>query len=374
MAEDLLYPEEEEQLSRPAEEEREPERWGELLSEEEKAASQRSLLAQMFLRFADWPLLAPEEEVRLMATYHVSLRHLGPIAEATGLTEEEVLVGIRKAALRSLGLGESLGPGLSMREVPKGVRMDYQRVYEGQEAWARLVLSNARLVVSLAKRHASKWPAVPLEDLIQEGFAGLIKAIDRFDLSLKTKLSTYATWWIRDALGKAVKRHVFAHRIEGAEGEGSLAQVLSIDEEMGDDGDRYAETIPAPEREEPPWAEEEEVQERLKAALKRLAPRDLFVLMSRYGLFGFKPMSQAELAAKLGVSETRVRQIEARAHESLARILRESGLGDDPLAWLRPGTLETASEVVSGDGESEDEDEDEEGGAGDEGSAGDPLF
>ncbi len=204
------------------------------------------VLAYIFNNFAAWPLLTPEEERRLLALYLMSRKSLAPLAEALDLTPEEVEVGVRRRAMRDWGVpGEGEG-GIAERDVPKELRKHYALVYQGEEARMRLVLSNARLVVSIAKKYAQKWPSVPMEDIIQEGFNGLFKAIDRFDLKLANKLSTYASWWIRDAVEKGVRRYLFVHRTDAEEGSKEYF-VLSLDERVVEgEEDRYADLLPAP--------------------------------------------------------------------------------------------------------------------------------
>lgn len=323
--------------------------WGEGLSQEKRSSLEKKLLAQMFLRFGEWPLLEPEEERRLLALYLTSRKELPLLAEFLGITSEEVARGIRAKALEAMGLG--LGEeGISPKAFSKNLWRAYQAVYEGEQARARLILSNARLVVSLAKGYAAKWPSVPLEDLIQEGFYGLFKAIDRFDLRQRSKLSTYASWWIRDALNKGVRKHIFAQRLSPAEGEEShLVSVLSIDEAINDEGDRYADLIP--DRETPSMEEvesQEEAERFMKEILQKLPPRDGFVLISRYGLFGFRSHSYAELAQKLGISEVRVRQIEAKAIKRLSTLIGQSEGAFLP-SFLGAKNLEEVEEVEEED-------------------------
>lgn len=330
--------------------------------EEEESASSRgveNVLTQMFQRFGEWPLLTPEEEKALLAAYLISRKELPALAESLGLTEEEVALGIRKRAQASMGLDAPPG-GITEKDVPKALRRAYQTVLEGEKARVRLILSNARLVVKLAKAHAAKWPGVPFEDLIQEGFSGLFKAIDRFDLRMNTKLSTYASWWIRDALQKGVRRHLFAQRLAFAEGEEThLVPVLSIDDPINEEGDRFADFMAAPEV-EAGEAGESEAQEAERAKLiaellQELPPREAYVLASRYGLLGLQQEGYSELASRLGVTKTRVRQVEAKALRLLAKIA-QSRLGVAPDLQSLLGMPLGEVELEERDEEEEDED------------------
>ncbi len=208
----------------------------------------------MFLALrADWPLLALEEEVRLMATYHSEPPSPGAHRRGHGAHRRGGAGGYPQGGLRSLGLGESWSRPLHGGRCPRGVRMDYQRVYEGQGPGPAWSSPTPCPWSPWPKRHASKWPACPWRISSRKGSAlASSQAIDRSDLSLKTKLSTYATWWIRDALGKAVKRHRLRPPHRGAEGRGSWPRCFPSMRRWGTMATAMRTPSLLPEREEPP--------------------------------------------------------------------------------------------------------------------------
>lgn len=230
------------------------------------------------------------------------------------------------------------------------------RAHEGDgEARARLIESNLRLVISIAKKYRGR--GVAFEDLIQEGNAGLIKAVERFDPDLGNRFSTYATWWIRQAITRAVADHARpvrlpAHvvdavfRLRRAENvlsvelgrdptEEELAgrleikpeearrlrevsqPVASINTRVGhgtDEGAEMGDILPD-ERVGDDYARVEvgAWEGTLREAVRSLPEREARVLEMRHGLDGRETCTLREVSEVLGISQERARQVEIKA-------------------------------------------------------------
>jgi len=208
-----------------------------------------------------------------------------------------------------------------------------QRIEQGDEdARAEMIAANLRLVVHWARRYQGR--GIDLTDLIQEGTFGLMRAVEKFDWRRGFKFSTYATWWIRQSLQRAVQSKGRAIRLpedavaaEAAlEREGDVGSephlprvVASLDQPLGLEATATLGDLVAADLEP---VEDEVVEhvdlERLSAAIERLGDLEREVVRLRFGLRGDAPASLETTAKRLGIGVRRVRSIEAAALRFLA--------------------------------------------------------
>jgi RNA polymerase primary sigma factor len=257
-----------------------------------------------------------------------------------------------KLYVRAIGDGPLLTPA-EERELAR-------RKDEGdEEAKKKLIESNLRLVMSITRNYTKA--GVPLLDLIQEGNLGLIRAVEKFDYKMGFKLSTYATWWIRQAVTRALAdqgrtirlpvhvadqvrrlmraRRQLAQKLNREPTQAELAKEsgfpekrvqelldlvedpVSLETPVGDGESMYADLIEDVNSDRP----DEETSHKLRGkelaeALLRLNPRMQRVLALRFGLEGQPPQTLEEVGAGLGITRERVRQLESRALRELRTV------------------------------------------------------
>jgi RNA polymerase primary sigma factor len=203
-----------------------------------------------------------------------------------------------------------------------------QRIEQGdEEARQQMIASNLRLVVHWARRYQGR--GIELIDLVQEGTLGLIRAVEKFDWRRGFRFSTYATWWIRQALQRAVHSKARAIRLPedalAAEAEiepehSQLPRVVaSLDQPLTSDGAASLGDLVAGEE----LGFEEDIStalslEQLSDALDRLGELEQAVVRLRFGLSGQKPASLEATARELGIGVRRVRRLETEALSFLA--------------------------------------------------------
>ena len=260
-------------------------------------------------------------------------------------------------------------PLLSRNEEYEVGRLCLEGTPEEQvRARERMVQCNLRLVVSIARQYS--WRGVPMADLIQEGNIGLMRAAEKFEYHRGFKFSTYATWWIRQAVARAVENQCRTIRVpiykleainrirstskklarelrrDPTRGEvaeamelsieevdellGMVRQPTSLDMPMGEDGNSTLSDLVAAKDEEMPGdtLEERALAGRVERALGTLRPRERRILEARFGFAGEDPRSLESIGKDFGVTRERIRQIEIKALAKLRSLQRRHILED----------------------------------------------
>ncbi len=278
------------------------------------------------------------------------------------------------SATEEITLAQRIESGrMAREELARGYVSNRRRIElcrlieEGWEAREQLITANSRLVISVAKKFMNR--GVPFLDLIQEGNIGLIRATKKFEYRRGHKFSTYATWWIRQAVGRAVSDQGRTIRVPVHMGDQinkflrtklqltqkfgreptleELAQTLEVTPEkvkqmtevakrplsletpVGDEDDAMLGDFIEDEESQPPedTATTNLLREHLTSILDELPPREVRILQLRFGLLDGQSYTLKEVGMKMGVTRERVRQIEKQAltrlrHPSIKRYLK----------------------------------------------------
>jgi len=237
-----------------------------------------------------------------------------------------------------------------------------EAIKQGEQARSRMIRSNLRLVISVAKHYAGR--GLPFEDLVQEGNVGLMEAVERYDPRRGTRFSTYAVWWIKQAVSRAIENkartvrlpsHVSAQLYHLKRASDKLAsdlhrpptrqemaeqlevsprkvrsllrwqrRVVSLNTPVGEQNE--SELADLVEDKDVPLVEETLAHRQLRQSVRdvmsaHLSPRDHRVLALRFGLDDDQSRTLKQVAEILGVTRERVRQIERRAMRKLRHAL-----------------------------------------------------
>lgn len=252
---------------------------------------------------------------------------------------------------------------------PSNIGFLHRQVEQGKAARDRMIVANTRLVINLAKKFAQQ-SGTPINDLIQEGNVGLIRAVDLFDYRRGTRFSTYATWWIRQYITNALDKYSRMIRIpthiidkyrklrKSAEAfekrhgrEASLEELAAASKlSVADINDlqtifQPVASLEEPQRPDTKYSLENKLaadpkynpqnnlssyalERMLRKALSTLPAREEKIITLRFGLYGEMPLSRQEIGQKFGLNRERIRQLELKAlnrlrHVKLVRELSE---------------------------------------------------
>lgn len=304
-----------------------------------------------------------EEEDGLVDTVGLYMREMSQVPLLNMAEEQSLAKRIEAAGIARVELTQK-----EMEGSDEGLDELHAVIKDGEEAWEHLIKANTRLVISIAKRYLGR--GIPFLDLIQEGNLGLIKAVEKFDYKRGFRFSTYATWWIRQAITRSVADQgrtirVPVHMIDQIREMYKVIQDLEtsldrkplakeIAEKMNISTSNVQWMIQVswlPVSLEMPVGDEEEsdlgmfiedeetpsplemtyqvmMKEKIREVLETLNPREARILRMRFGLDGCRPYTLEEVGLKFGLTRERIRQIEGKAlrrlrHPHKARQLKD---------------------------------------------------
>lgn len=288
------------------------------------------------------------------------------IIELTPRAERNKFAAAKLSAARRKLKKRELAAGRSLEDFKKDVRMLQRWMDKSQEAKREMVESNLRLVISIAKKYTNR--GLSFLDLIQEGNMGLMKAVEKFEYRRGYKFSTYATWWIRQAVTRAIADQARTIRIpvhmietinrvlrgakklmmetgrepspeELAEELGITADrvreiykiaqhPISLQAEVGDGGEsQFGDFLEDTGADSPSEATGYSIlKDKMNEVLETLTDRERKVLIQRFGLLDGKPKTLEEVGIEFNVTRERIRQIEAKALRKMRHPTRSKQL------------------------------------------------
>jgi RNA polymerase primary sigma factor len=288
------------------------------------------------------------------------------INELTPRAERNKFAALKLAAAKRKLKKRELAAGRTLEDFKKDVKMLQRWMDKSQEAKREMVESNLRLVISIAKKYTNR--GLSFLDLIQEGNMGLMKAVEKFEYRRGYKFSTYATWWIRQAVTRAIADQartirIPVHMIEtinkvlrGAKklmmetgrepSPEELAKELgitpervreiykiaqhpiSLQAEVGDGGEsQFGDFLEDTGADSPAEATGYSIlKDKMGEVLATLSDRERKVLIQRFGLLDGKPKTLEEVGVEFNVTRERIRQIEAKALRKMRHPIRSKQL------------------------------------------------